>query len=102
MRAALVVPFLNGVDHVERLRNRYSSSNVVAATIRVEVARVEPGLIRHTSPFAAVEIATSAAVADRVETLAAHLRATRLAVQVCDDEVPTPRGKVGLLAFLGL
>jgi 2-dehydropantoate 2-reductase len=99
---ALVVPFLNGIEHVDRLRNRYPSSNVVAATIRVEVARVGPGLIRHTSPFAAVEIATSAAVQDRVEELAAHLRATDLDVNVRDDEVPMLWDKLVLLAPLAL
>jgi 2-dehydropantoate 2-reductase len=99
---ALVVPFLNGVDHVARLRNRYPSSNVVAATIRVEVARVEPGLIRHTSPFAAVEIAMTAAVHDRVEELAAHLRATGLEVRLRDDEVPMLWDKLVMLAPLAL
>lgn len=102
LRGALVVPFLNGIDHVGLLRNRYPSSNVVAATIRVEVARVEPGVIRHTSPFAAVEIATSAAVQDRVEELAAHLGATGLDVKVRDDEVPMLWDKLVLLAPLAL
>ncbi len=99
---ALVVPFLNGLDHVDRLRNRYPSSHVVAATIRVEVARVEPGVIRHTSPFAAVELATSAALRVRVEELAAHLRATGLDVKVRDDEVPMLWDKLVLLAPLAL
>ena len=99
---ALVVPFLNGIDHVARLRKRYSSSNVVAATIKVEVARVGPGLIRHTSPFAAVELATSPGVQDRVEKLADHLRATGLDVKVRDDEVPMLWDKLVLLAPLAL
>jgi 2-dehydropantoate 2-reductase len=99
---ALVVPFLNGIDHVDLLRKRYPSSNVVAATIRVEVARVSPGLIRHTSPFAAVELATSAALQVRVEELAAHLRATGLDVKVRDDEVPMLWDKLVLLAPLAL
>src|SRR5258708_29148073 len=87
----LVVPFLNGIDHVARLRKRYSSSNVVAAPIRVEVARVGPGLIRHTSPFAAVELATSPGVRARVEKLADHLRATGLVLQDCDAAEPMIR-----------
>jgi 2-dehydropantoate 2-reductase len=99
---ALVVPFLNGIDHVERLRKHYPSANIVAATFRVEVARVEPGLIRHTSPFAAVEIATSAAVQERVEKLAAHLRATGLDVKVRNDEGAMLWDKLVLLAPLAL
>jgi 2-dehydropantoate 2-reductase len=99
---ALLVPFLNGIDHVEWLRSVYPSSNVVGATIRVEVARTEVGMIRHTSPFAAVAIATSAAVEDRVEALAAHLRATGLDVNVRDDEVRMLWDKLVLLAPLAL
>jgi 2-dehydropantoate 2-reductase len=99
---ALLVPFLNGIDHVAWLRTRYPSSSVVAATIRVETARSEAGAIRQTSPFAAIEIAGSPAVADRVETLAAHLRATGLDLKVRDEEVPMLWDKLVLLGPLAL
>jgi 2-dehydropantoate 2-reductase len=99
---ALLVPFLNGMDHVARIRALYPSSTVVAATIRVEVARIGAGTIRQTSPFAAIELATSPAVADRVEDLASHLRATGLDVKVRDDEVPMLWDKLVLLGPLAL
>ncbi|HXD80314.1 MAG TPA: 2-dehydropantoate 2-reductase, partial [Candidatus Acidoferrum sp.] len=99
---ALLVPFLNGIDHVARIRNSYPSSSVVAATIRVETARTEAGAIRHTSPFAAVEIGTSPSVADRVAKLAAQLRATGLDVKVRDQEVPMLWDKLALLGPLAL
>jgi 2-dehydropantoate 2-reductase len=99
---ALLVPFLNGIDHVARLRALYPTSSVVPATIRVEVARIEAGSIRHTSPFAAVEIATAPDIADQVETLAAHLRATGLDVKVRDEEVPMLWDKLVLLGPLAL
>ena len=99
---ALLVPFLNGIDHVQWLRSVYPNSSVVGATIRVEVARTEVGMIRHTSPFAAVAIATSPAVRDRVEALASHLRATGLDVNVRDDEVRMLWDKLVLLAPLAL
>lgn len=51
----IVVPLLNGVDHVERLRRRYR--RVVAAAIRVESERVTSGLIRQKSPFLRVDMA---------------------------------------------
>ena len=38
---AVVVPLLNGVDHVALLRARYA--NVLAGSMRVESERVEPG-----------------------------------------------------------
>lgn len=71
----LVVPLLNGIEHVDLLRNIYPPSNVVAATLRVEAVRVAPGLTRHLSPFAAIELAPSDANRDRVERLAAQLTA---------------------------
>lgn len=51
----LLVPLLNGVDHVETLRRRYRQ--VVAAAIRVESERPRPGLIRQKSPFLRVDVA---------------------------------------------
>jgi 2-dehydropantoate 2-reductase len=99
---ALLVPFLNGIDHVARLRTLYPSSNVVAATIRVEVARIEAGAIRQTSPFATVEIATSPSVAVGVENLVEHLRATGLDVKVREEEVPMLWDKLVLLGPLAL
>ena len=50
----LVVPLLNGVDHLEKLRQRFR--RVVAAAIRVESERPRPGLIRQKSPFLRVDV----------------------------------------------
>jgi 2-dehydropantoate 2-reductase len=55
VREAVVVPLLNGVDHVETLRRHYA--NVVAAAIRVESERSPDGCIRQKSPFLRVDIA---------------------------------------------
>ena len=52
---AVVVPLLNGVDHVARLRESYE--RVLAAAIRVESERVEPGVVRQPTPFARVDLA---------------------------------------------
>ena len=40
-----VVPLLNGIDHVKRLRDRFGADRVVPATIAVESERVAPGKI---------------------------------------------------------
>src|SRR6266511_3392329 len=47
---AVVVPLLNGVDHVALLRARYE--HVLAAAIYVESERHEPGLVRQPTPLA--------------------------------------------------
>lgn len=56
----VVVPLLNGVDHVERLRRVYA--RVVAAAIRVESERAGPALIRQKSPFLRVDMAGAESV----------------------------------------
>lgn len=98
----LVIPFLNGVDHIDLLRSIYPPSNVVAATIRVETARVEPGFIRQMSPFASVEMAASAGNRDRVDAVAAQLKATGMDVRVRDDETAMLWDKLVMLAPLAL
>jgi 2-dehydropantoate 2-reductase len=53
---ALVVPLLNGLDHMLRLRERFAT--VAAGTIRIESDRREPGVIVQTSPAVRVELAS--------------------------------------------
>ncbi len=55
----VIVPLLNGVDHVERLKALYGSERVIPATIAVEVERVAPGHIVHKSPFVRLAVASS-------------------------------------------
>ena len=98
----LVVPFLNGVDHVAWLRGRYPPGQVVAATVRVESTRVGPGRIEHASPFAIVELAAGPAPRDRVEGLAARLAAAGLEVTVRDDEALVLWSKLSVLAPIAL
>jgi 2-dehydropantoate 2-reductase len=101
----LMVPFLNGIEHVETLRNRYGNM-VVPATIRVETSRVSSGIIEHASPFAAVEFALgreadSARSAD-VHSLKHHLSTAGLDVEIRPDESSMLWGKLGFLAPLAL
>jgi 2-dehydropantoate 2-reductase len=77
---ALVIPFLNGLEHVEILRRVYPPDQVIPAAIRIESTRVRPGLIRHTSPLAGIEIGPAA------EHVAAHLRAAGFDVRIRADE----------------
>lgn len=46
-----VVPLLNGIDHVARLRHRFGAERVIAATIAAELERSGPGRIVHRSSF---------------------------------------------------
>jgi 2-dehydropantoate 2-reductase len=98
----LVVPFLNGIDHVAWLRGRYPPDQVATGTIRIESTRVDPGLIEHDSPFAVVELAAGKAPRRRVEELAARLAETGLDVTVRDDEAATLWSKLAVLAPIAL
>lgn len=88
-----VVPLLNGVDHLARLRTRYA--NVVAAAIRVESERAQPWLIRQSSPFLRVEIAG-------VERLRHVLRAAGIDCRSHNDELTLLWDKLAFLAPLAL
>ncbi len=54
----LVLPLLNGLDHIAVLRERFDEEAVVAGTIRVEADRPEPGVVVHTSQFLRVDMAS--------------------------------------------
>jgi 2-dehydropantoate 2-reductase len=71
---AVVIPLLNGIDHLALLRARYP--NMVAGAIRVESERLAPARIRQSSPFLRVELAGA-------EPLAAQLGR--------GDRLPRPR-----------
>lgn len=92
---ALVVPFLNGLDHMELLRQRYPAATVVASTVSVESTRVAPGVIEHTSPFADVYMAGA-------DAFASVLRDAGPPVTVLPDEKTVLWRKLALLAPLAL
>jgi 2-dehydropantoate 2-reductase len=99
---AVIVPFLNGIDHVDHLRRTYPSSSVAAATIRIEVAKIEVGVISQLSPFAAIDITPPADRRSDVEQLAEQLVAAGFDLRVRDDEMPMLWDKLALLAPLAL
>jgi 2-dehydropantoate 2-reductase len=54
-----IVPLLNGIDHVQLLRERFGHDRVIPATIAVESERTAPGVIAHRSPWVRLNAATS-------------------------------------------
>ena len=53
----LVVPLLNGLDHMRALRERFSAASVGAGVIRIESDRPAPATIVQTSPACRVDLA---------------------------------------------
>jgi 2-dehydropantoate 2-reductase len=83
----LVLPQLNGLDHIAVLRDRFAPSTVLAGSIRVEADRPEPGVVVHTSPFLLVSMASSQeAMRARIERLAQTLIAAGVTTEVLDSE----------------
>ena len=99
---SLMVPFLNGIDHVDVIRDAFPGSATAAATIRIEAARAAPGLILQTSPFATVELAAEPSTRDDVQALADQLSGAGLDVRVRDDETAMLWDKLVFLAPLAL
>jgi 2-dehydropantoate 2-reductase len=102
---AVVVPFLNGLDHVGLLRRIYGGG-VIAATVRVASTRTAPGLIEHSSPFVRAELAVPDDLDDHDRATALRferqLVAAGVDVDVTDDEVSMLWGKLIFLCPLAL
>jgi 2-dehydropantoate 2-reductase len=94
---AVVVPLLNGVDHMPLLRARYP--RVVAATIAVEATRIRPGVIEQSSGFADFAVTTAEESGRQVADL---LMAAGLTVRTHEDERLVLWRKLTMLAPLAL
>jgi len=93
---AVLLPLLNGFEHMSLLRERYPAAQVVAGAIRVVASRTAPGEIRHEGELAAVQLTPGA------DDLAAALTEAGLDVTVRDDEAGLLWDKVCFLAPVAL
>jgi 2-dehydropantoate 2-reductase len=84
---ALVVPLLNGLDHMTLLQQRFGPGRVAAGAIRIEADRPAPAQIVQTSPFLRVDLASDdAALEPEIERLADRLRRAEIPVQIGTGE----------------
>jgi len=95
-----VVPLLNGIDHVDRLRGRFGNKNVIAATIAVETERIAPGKIIHRSPF--VRFNMSSLGHDRLGATVALFQRFGFDCKFVDDETTLLWSKLVFLAPVAL
>jgi 2-dehydropantoate 2-reductase len=93
---ALLVPLLNGFEHMALLRERYPDARTVAGAIRTVASRPAPGTVRHEGQLAAVQLAPGA------ETLAGALEEAGLDVTLRADEASLLWDKLGFLAPVAL
>jgi 2-dehydropantoate 2-reductase len=95
---SVVVPLLNGLDHVELLRRRFGPARVLPASITIESERVQPGRVRQLSPFASVRLSPAL----QAEDLQYELGAAGIAASVGESEASVLWGKLALLAPIAL
>jgi 2-dehydropantoate 2-reductase len=100
---ALVVPLLNGIDHLDVLRARFGADRVAAGVIRVESDRPAPGQIVHSSPSLRIDLATErAALRPALDELADVLRAAGIPTVLGDSEARVMWSKLIRLSALAL
>jgi 2-dehydropantoate 2-reductase len=83
---AVVIPLLNGLEHVELLR-RQLGNRVAAGSIRIESRSERPGRIVHSSPFIKIRIASDRDIArERLNDIAEFLCCSGIATTVGESE----------------
>lgn len=97
---SLVLPLLNGIEHLDTLRRRYGEDRVAAGVIRVESTRVAPGVIEHGSPFAEIDLAGR--TARPLTGPAAVLESAGLHTRLAESETDILWRKLAFLAPLAL
>jgi 2-dehydropantoate 2-reductase len=82
---SLVLPLLNGVEHMPALRARFGA-RVIAGTITVECARPEPGVVVHSSRLLRIHIANP----EPQQRAAVHFLTASLNVAGIDTAIAGP------------
>lgn len=99
---ALVVPVLNGLDHMPLLRARFGA-NVLAGVIYVESDQPAPAAIVHSSAFIRIELARAPDhLEQRAAALARRLRSAGIDVATCGSETQVLWTKLVRLNALAL
>ena len=93
---AVVVPLLNGLEHVGLLRERFDT--VLPASIAVESERVAPGVVRQLSGFAIAQLSPELAA----QTLRQELDDAGLDVSIGQSEADVLWRKLSFLAPIAL
>jgi 2-dehydropantoate 2-reductase len=96
-----VIPLLNGIDHVERLREAYGE-RVVPGVIRVESERVAPGHVVQPGPFIAIDLAPPPSLDALAEQIAADVETAGIACSLQGSGADILWRKLALLAPLAL
>ncbi|MGI9104280.1 MAG: ketopantoate reductase family protein [Terriglobales bacterium] len=98
--APLILPLLNGIDHMDRLRARFGKEKVIGGTIAVEAERVAPGHIVRRSPFLRIGLGPGAE--KKLGEVGEQFRAQGAQVTFFDNETVMLWLKLSFLAPIAL
>jgi 2-dehydropantoate 2-reductase len=99
---ALVVPLLNGIDHVELLRRTYGADRVAAGAIGVEAERIAPGRIVQPGPFIDVVLAGPPGTGELIEAVRAEVAGAGLSCRLGESMDSVLWTKLAILAPFAL
>jgi 2-dehydropantoate 2-reductase len=100
---ALVVPLLNGIEHLDVLRARFGAGRVAAAVIRIESDRPSAGVIVQTSPGVRVDLASARPeLSGALGGVAELLRGAGIEARIGDSEAQVMWSKLARLCPLAL
>lgn len=100
LNGTLIIPLLNGLEHMSLLRTRLGR-RVVAGSISIVSEMTAAGHIRHTSPFVRIAIASDRDIEKaRLEAVAASLSSFGLETRVLANEASVLWGKLARLAAI--
>jgi 2-dehydropantoate 2-reductase len=105
VRAApgLIVPLLNGLDHLRTLRERWGGERVAAGVIRIESDRPQAGVIVQTSPACRVDVASALVdLRPAIGALAEILRHAGIDARIGESEGQVMWSKLARLCALAL
>jgi 2-dehydropantoate 2-reductase len=100
VREGVVVPLLNGLEHMEPIRERFGARVAAASLSRFEAYRVGRMQIVQTTASGVVTMASDDLSAQELERAADMLRASGVDVELEDDEKRVLWRKVARLAVL--
>jgi 2-dehydropantoate 2-reductase len=95
---AVVVPLLNGLDHVALLRERFGAQPVLPGVIYVESERVAVGRITQKTAFVDMQLAPG----ERAEAICADVAAAGLSCEIGASEAAVLWRKLSVLAPVAL
>jgi len=99
----VVVPLLNGLEHLDVLRARFGAERVAAAVIRIESDRPSTGVIAQTSPGVRVDMASARPeLGAALQDAAALLRDAGIEARIGDSEAQVMWSKLARLCALAL